>query len=314
MAQSQSLPSNRWSRVHLKSSVVRRNINGWLFISPWLVGFFSLTLYPMLSSLYYSFTDYNVIQPPDWVGFGNYVRLLTEDPVFWTSVGNTLYYVALYVPLTIVCSIAIAMLLNTDVRGRSLFRTAVFLPSMVPEIVTGLLWFWMLNPQFGFANTFLQLLGLPTIGWLSDPAWSKPSLVLIGLWGLGGSMVIYLAALQDIPEHLYEAAEIDGAGIWTKTRHITLPLLTPTILFNLVLGVINAFQTFTSVFVITKGTGGPIDSTLFYGLVLYRNAFTYLKMGYASAMAWLLFLIIMTVTGVIFWTSRRWVFYSGDAS
>ncbi|MBZ0296033.1 MAG: sugar ABC transporter permease [Anaerolineae bacterium] len=314
MAQSQTMSKSHFSRLAFKRSTIQRNINGWLFISPWLVGFLTLTLYPMLSSLYYSFTDYNVIQQPNWIGFNNYVRLLTNDPTFWTSVGNTLYYVALFVPLTVIFSIAIAMLLNTNVRGRSIFRTAVFLPSMVPEIVTGLLWFWMLNPQFGFANTLLKFLGIPTIGWLSDPAWSKPSLVLIGLWGLGGSMVIYLAALQDIPEHLYEAADIDGAGVWTRTRYITLPLLTPTILFNLVLGIINAFQTFTSVFVITKGTGGPIDSTLFYGLILYRNAFTYLKMGYASAMAWLLFLVIVLITAVIFWTSRRWVFYSGDAS
>ncbi len=314
MTQSQSIHMNRLRRLNFKRSTVQRNINGWLFISPWVIGFLALTLYPMLASLYYSFTDYNIIQAPNWIGLDNYIKILTADPLFWISVRNTLYYVALFVPLTIIASVMIAMLLNTNVRGQSIFRTAVFLPSIVPEIVTGLLWFWMLNPQFGFANMLLEFLGLPRIGWFGDPAWSKPSLILIGLWGLGGSMVIYLAALQDIPEQLYEAAEIDGAGVWAKSRYITLPMLTPTIFFNLVLGIINAFQVFTSAFIISKGSGGPVDSTLFYSLHLYRNAFAYLKMGYASALAWVLFLLVLMITLVVFKSSGRWVFYSGDSN
>ena len=313
MLQSPALNQHLLGRLRINPSIIRRNVNGWLFVSPWMIGFLALTLFPMLSSLYYSFTDYNIIQAPRWLGLNNYIDLVTKDPLFWISVRNTAYYVIFFVPINITLSVFIAILLNKRVRGRAFFRTAVFLPSIVPEIVTGLLWFWMLNPQFGFANSFLNFLGLPSIGWLTNPLWSKPSLILVGLWGLGGSMVIYLAALQDIPDHLYEAAEIDGAGELAKTRHITLPLLTPTIFFNLVLGIINAFQIFTSAFIISKGSGGPVDSTLFYSLLLYRNAFAYLKMGYASAMAWLLFLLVLVITLVVFRTSGRWVFYSGDS-
>jgi multiple sugar transport system permease protein len=174
------------------------------------------------------------------------------------------------------------------------------------------LWAWILNPQFGLANAILKSIGLPQLGWLSDPAWSKPSLILMGLWGFGSTMVIYLAALQDVPKDLYDSADIDGANTWHKTFAITLPLITPTIFFNLVLGTIAAFQAFTTVYVLTQGNGGPLDSTLVYGLLLYRNAFTYLKMGYASAMAWLLFLFVTLVTAIIFKTSGRWVFYQGD--
>lgn len=297
----------------LSPSVIRNNINGWLFISPWLIGFLLLTLYPALASLYYSFTDYNIIKPAQWVGLSNYIDLVTRDPLFWIAIGNTLIYVVLAVPLTILFSVGIAMLLNQPVRGKAFYRAVVFLPTIVPEIVTGLLWIWILHPQFGALNNLLKLVGINGPGWLGDPLWSKPALVLIGLWGLGNSVIIYLAALQDVPQALYEAAEIDGAGAWAKTRYVTLPMITPTIFFNLVLGIIFGLQTFTSAFIITRGTGGPVDSTLFYGLLIYRNAFSYLKMGYASAMSWLLFLVILGITLVVFKTSGRWVFYSGDS-
>lgn len=297
----------------LSPAVVRSNINGWLFISPWLIGFLLLTLYPALASLYYSFTDYNIIKPAQWVGLSNYIDLVTRDPLFWIAIGNTLIYVVLSVPLTILLSVGIAILLNQPVRGKAFYRAVVFLPTTVPEIVTGLLWIWILHPQFGALNNLLKLVGIDGPGWLGDPLWSKPALVLIGLWGLGNSVMIYLAALQDVPQTLYEAAEIDGAGAWAKTRYVTLPMITPTIFFNLVLGIIFGLQTFTSAFIITRGTGGPVDSTLFYGLLIYRNAFSYLKMGYASAMSWLLFLVILGITLVVFKTSGRWVFYSGDS-
>jgi multiple sugar transport system permease protein len=297
----------------VNSTVIRNNINGWLFISPWVIGFLLLTAYPLVSSLYYSFTNYTVIKPPEWVGLSNYIELFTRDPLFWTAIRNSLFFVALYVPLSIVLGVGVAMLLNLPVRGKAIYRTLVFLPSIVPEIVTGLLWIWIFHPQFGAINNLLKLGGMSGPGWLSDPMWSKPALVIISLWGLGSSVVIYLAALQDVPEQLYEAAAIDGAGPLANMRHITLPMITPTILFNLVLGIISGLQTFTSAFIITKGTGGPVDSTLFYGLLIYRNAFSYLKMGYASAMSWILFLVILTITLIVFKTSGRWVFYGGDA-
>ena len=299
--------------LRLNSSVIRNNINGWLFISPWLIGFLLLTAYPLVSSLYYSFTSYTVIKPPEWVGLTNYIELFTRDPLFWTAIRNSLFFVALYVPLSIVLGVSVAMLLNMQVRGKAIYRTLVFLPSIVPEIVTGLLWIWIFHPQFGAINNLLKLGGVSGPGWLSDPMWSKPALVIISLWGLGSGVVIYLAALQDVPEQLYEAAAIDGAGPLANMRHITLPMITPTILFNLVLGIISGLQTFTNAFIITKGSGGPVDSTLFYGLLIYRNAFSYLKMGYASAMSWILFLVILTITLVVFRTSGRWVFYGGDS-
>ncbi len=296
----------------VNSTVIRNNINGWLFISPWLIGFLLLTAYPLVSSLYYSFTSYTVIKPPEWVGLTNYIELFTRDPLFWTAIRNSLFFVALYVPLSIFLGVSVAMLLNMPVRGKAIYRTLVFLPSIVPEIVTGLLWIWIFHPQFGAVNNLLKLGGVAGPGWLSDPMWSKPALVIISLWGLGSSVVIYLAALQDVPEHLYEAAAIDGAGPLANMRFITLPMITPTILFNLVLGIISGLQTFTNAFIITKGSGGPVDSTLFYGLLIYRNAFSYLKMGYASAMSWILFLVILTITMIVFKTSGRWVFYGGD--
>jgi multiple sugar transport system permease protein len=293
---------------------VRRDlINGLLFISPWLIGLLVFTLYPLLASLYYSFTDYNVLQPANLIGFSNFREMFSEDHLFWTSVQNTLIFAALSLPVNIVISVGLALLLNLKVHGMSVYRTIFYLPSVFPGVVTALLFRWILNPQFGLINVLLKQAGLPTVGWLTDPAWAKPSLVLIGLWGIGGSMVIYLAALQDVPQHLYEAAELDGAGALTKTFFITLPMISPAIFFNLVLGTIEVFQSFTFVYVITNGEGGPLDKTLFYGLLLYRNAFKYLEMGYASAMAWLLALFVLAITLIIFKSSGRWVYYGGES-
>ena len=296
----------------LSPLVLRDLRNGLLFIAPWLVGLVVFTLYPILASFYYSFTEYDIVSPPKFVGLANYQALLTSDPLFYQAVGNTLFYAALAIPLNLVVAVLIAMLLNINVRGLSIYRTVFFLPSILPDIASAMLWSWILNPQFGLVNALLKRLHLPTVGWLSDPLWAKPALLLIGLWGFGASLVIFLAALQDIPQHLYEAAELDGANTVQRAWHVTIPMLTPTIFFNLVLGMIGAFQYFTTAFVLSQGSGGPAGSTLFYAMLLYRNAFNYFKMGYASAMAWLLFAAVFTITWIIFKTSGRWVYYEGE--
>jgi multiple sugar transport system permease protein len=284
---------------------------GLLFISPWLIGFFLLTLYPIIASAIYSLTSYDVVSAPKFIGLTNYTDLLTQDPLFWQAVGNTVYYAVIAIPLNILVAIGVALLLNIEVRGRSIYRTLFFLPSIVPDIAAAMLWAWILNPQFGLANSVLKALGLPTVGWLTDPSWAKPSLIMINVWAFGGSVVIFLAALQDIPRHLYEAADLDGANAWVRTRAITLPMLTPVIFFNLITGIIGAFQYFTNAYVLTGGQGGPAGSTTFYSLLLYRNAFSYFKMGYASAMAWLLFAAVFVMTLVLFKSSGRWVYYEG---
>ena len=308
-----SAPHKRSLQRRRMSPLTRRNlINGLIFITPWIIGFTLFTAYPIIASLVYSFTDHDVLTPSEFVGIANYRDLLTTDHLFFRAVMNTFYFAVVSIPLNIVLGVSIALLLNLEVRGMSIYRTIFFLPSIVPQVASALLWAWILNPQFGLANALLKNLGVPQLGWLSDPVWSKPAIVLMGLWAVGGTMVIYLAALQDVSKDLYEAADIDGANAFRKTMSITLPLITPTIFFNLVLGTISTFQAFTLIYVLTQGQGGPLDSTLVYGLLLYRNAFSYLKMGYASAMAWLLFAFIVLVTFVIFKSSGRWVFYQGE--
>ncbi|HRW07828.1 MAG TPA: sugar ABC transporter permease [Caldilineaceae bacterium] len=310
----QELAANRPQRRSWQlTRAVRRDLrNGLLFVSPWLVGLCVFTLYPILASFYYSFTVYDIISPPQFAGLANYQDLLTTDPLFWKAVRNTLYYVAVAVPLYLCIALAVALLLNMKLRGMAVYRTLFFLPSIVPDVASAMLWAWILNPQFGLLNALLRGLGIPTVGWLSDPNWSKPALILIGLWAFGSSMVIFLAALQDVPEALYEAAELDGAGLLRKTWNVTLPMITPTIFFNLVLGMIGAFQYFTTAFVLSQGTGGPASSTLFYSLLLYNNAFSYFKMGYSSAMAWLLFAFVFLLTWLVFKSANRWVYYEGE--
>jgi multiple sugar transport system permease protein len=286
--------------------------NGLLFTSPWLVGLLVFTIYPIVASMYFSLTDYSVLRAPRWVGLANYVQLFAEDRLFPKSMFNTLYYAALALPLGIVGSVALALLLNRKLLGMSVYRTVFYLPNILPTIAMSVLWIWLLNPNYGLFNSILQSLGLPGVPWLTSPTWSKPSFVIMGLWGIGGSMVIYLAGLQDIPEHLYEAADLDGATSLQKVRHVTLPMLTPTIFFNLVMGLIGVFSFFTQAYVMTHG--GPVDSTLFYMLYLYQNAFVYFKMGYASAMAWILFVIVVSLTLLVFKSSGRWVYYGGSIS
>lgn len=288
----------------------RSLIMGLLFISPWLLGFLFFTVYPLFSSLYYSMTRYDLIRPPVWIGAGNYIELFTTDPNFWNVVYNTIYYVGFSVPLSLVFAFSVANLLNSKIVGRSVFRAIAYIPSIVPAVCSAMIWLFLLNIQYGAVNGILQALGLKTVPFLSSPELAKPSVIFIAAWASGGAVVIFLAALQDVPRHLYEAAMVDGANAWQRFLNVTIPMTTPVILFNLIMGFIGAFQEFTLPWLLTRG--GPMASTEFYAVNLYRNAFMQLRMGKASAMAWLLFLVIVLFTVVLFRTSYRWVYYGGE--
>jgi multiple sugar transport system permease protein len=284
-----------------------------MFAAPWLVGISIFGLYPIVSSFYLSLCRYNIIRPPAFIGIENYSILFTEDPLFWKSLWNTVYLTAFGLPVQLGFALAAAMLLNMKVKGQSVFRTLTYLPTVVPAVATAILWVWILNPEYGLLNSVLRFIGLPAPGWLSDPTWSKPALILVGIWGTGNTAIIFLAGLQQVPRALYEAATVDGAGILQQFRHVTLPMLSPVIFFNLVMGIIGSFQYFTHVYVMTaglggggRGAGGPEFSTLVYPLYLYQNAFLFFRMGYASAMAWILFLIVAVILAFVFRTSS-WV-------
>ncbi len=294
-------------RSGISKATARRQLLGYAFISPWLIGFLLFTLGPFLASIYLSFTRYDILSSPVWVGTANYRQLFTHDPLFWKSLGITLKYAVVAVPLAIIAGVSLALLLNSNIAGISVYRTIFFVPSIVPLVATSVVFTWILNPQIGLVNPILKLLGITGPAWLQDSKWAFWSLVMMSLWSVGGSMIIYLAGLKDIPAYLYEAAVIDGASAWQRTRHVTLPMMTPVIFFNLVMGVIGAFQYFTQAFIMTRG--GPEESTTFYALYLFNRAWRYLDMGYASAMAWILFIVIMAVTGVILRSQRRWVHY-----
>ncbi|MBI2941515.1 MAG: sugar ABC transporter permease [Chloroflexi bacterium] len=287
----------------------RRAITFYLLISPWLLGFILFTAGPMLFSFWISFQDYAIVNPPIWIGLQNYATLL-EDPLVGVSLYNTLYYTILAVPLAMTTAMVLAMLLNQRFRGIALYRTIFYLPTIVPVVASTILWMWIYQPEWGLLNTALKMLGIPGPGWLNSEAWSKPALVLMAVWGSGGTMIIYLAGLQGVPEQLYEAASIDGATTWQRFWNVTIPMMTPTIFFTLVLGIIGSFQVFTVAFIATNG--GPLDSTLFYMLYLFRNAFFFAKMGYASAMAWVLLVILLGLTAIQFAIAPRWVYYEGE--
>jgi multiple sugar transport system permease protein len=288
---------------------LRQNLLGYAFIAPWLIGFLVFTAAPFVSSIYLSFTRYDVVTPPHWVGLANYQALAHNDPLFWKALGITIKYAFVAVPLGIVAGVGLALLLNAEIGGISVYRTIFYLPSIVPAVAGSVVFVWLLNPQVGLVNSFLKLFGVTGPNWLNDSKTAFWSLVLMGLWGVGGSMVIYLAGLKDIPIHLYEAAVLDGASGSQRMRKITLPMLTPVIFFNLVMGVIGSFQYFTQAYVMTQG--GPEESTTFYALYLFQRAWKYLDMGYASAMAWVLFVIVVVLTALIFRTQKRWVHYGG---
>jgi len=287
----------------------REELLGYLFILPWIIGVLVFALGPMAASFYFSLTKYDIVTSPRFTDLANYRKAFFEDPLFWKSLGNTAYYALISVPLGLVSSFLLACLLNAQIRGMVVYRVIYYLPSIIPVVGSSVLWVWILNPRLGLLNLVLKLLGLPTQSWLGNPDLAKPSLILMSLWGIGGGMVIYLAGLQDVPVHLYEAATINGAGGWAKWRHITIPMMTPTIFYNLLMGIVGSFQVFTSAFIMTGG--GPLKATYFYMLNLYHNAFRFFRMGYASALAWFLFVILMLLTLVVFSSSGRWVYYMG---
>ncbi len=288
----------------------KEGILGYLFASPWILGFLIFTLYPICSSLYYSFTSYNTLKPPKWIGLYNYIYMLTQDPLFFKSLWNTAFYAVLSVPLGIAAGVLVAMLLNQKVKGMRVFRTLFYLPTIASSVATALLWLWIMEPNFGLLNTALAKIGIEGPGWLTDPLWAKPSLIFMSLWTVGGGMLIYLAALQDVPASLYESASLDGAGGFKQFIKITLPMITPTLFFNLITGVIGGLQVFNQAFIMTNG--GPAYSTYFFAYHLYTKAFSEYSMGYASAMAWVLLVITLILSMIIFKTSKGWVYYEGD--
>ena len=293
----------------------QENRAGYLFAFPWLFGLIVLGIFPILMSLYISFTNYDMISPMEWIGFENYRILFTNDSLFWKSLGNTVYHVAIAVPLSIFVGLALAFLLNNKVKGMSVYRTLFYLPNVVSVVAMTLLWMWLFQPNFGLVNAILdplyELLGVEPLGWYLDQDLSKFTLILMGLWTSGGSMVIYLAQMQDIPTSLYESAEIDGAGWWAKTIHITLPLMTPSIYFNFIMGLIGGFQVFTMAYIMTNG--GPSRSSYYYAYYLFDKMMADNAMGMASAMAWILLVIVLIVT-VIALKLNKFVFYMGEDS
>lgn len=286
------------------------NLVGWGFALPAVLGFLILNLVPMLLSAYYSFCDYGIIGSPEWIGLGNYVSLFAgEETTFWISVRCTVLYAIMAVPANLVFAFAIAILLNRDMFGRAFFRSLFYLPCILPAVASSFVWILLMNPDFGLFNMILNFLHLPE----SQFFWGKdsvlPSIVFMGIWSTGSTQVIFLAGLQDIPRVYYEALEIDGGNAWHKFRHITLPLISPTMFFNLVMGIIGALQVFGQAYIITDG--GPNNASLFYVYNLWREAFRYMDMGIASAMAWILFLVVLVLTIFVFKTSNKWVYYEG---
>jgi multiple sugar transport system permease protein len=276
------------------------------FLSPWLVGFLLFTLLPIGLSFYYSLCDFSLIQPPAYVGGDNY-RELMSDPVFWKSLRNTLYYASMALPAGLLVALGLALLLNVRMPGQAVFRTIIFLPSLIPVVASAMLWLWLFNARLGLINTIFALVGIRGPGWLTDPSWAMPALVLMSLWGVGYTVVIFLAGLQDVPRELFEAAELDGANLAQRLCHVTLPMLSPVIFFNLVIAIIGVLQVFDVPYIMTQG--GPARATYFVSMYLRDSAFLYLKLGYASAMAWIMLVIVLALTAIAFWSSRHWVHY-----
>jgi len=302
------LPITQMNRRKISRTVKRKILLGLIFISPWLIGFVLFTIYPLISSMYYSLTNYDLLRPPLFVGLENYREIFTQDSVFRVVTANTLYYVGIGGPISVLMAYLLAFLLNQKIKGRAAFRALFFFPAIVPSVVIALIWSFLLNTQYGAINGVLQSLEMPVIRFLSNPGLAKPSLIMINAWSSGTAMVIFLAALQNVPREYYEAAIVDGANAWHKFWFITIPMTSPVILYNLIIAFIWGFQDFTLPMLLTGG--GPNQSTLFYTMYLYNNAFLFLRMGKASALAWILFLVIVLFTFILFRTSGRWVFYS----
>ena len=286
-----------------------------LFITPWIIGFLAFSLYPIISTFYYSFTEYNLFSTPKWIGFSNYLSML-HDKNFTAALYNSLFYIIVGIPLQLLLSILTAILLNMNVKGRAVFRTLYYLPALVPPVAGALIWVWLLNPQYGLVNALLRMLHLPEPLWFSSAEWSKPAIILMMLWGIGNTMVVYLAGIGEIPRTYYEAMELDGGGSWHKFTKIIWPMLTPVTLFQLISGIINGFNLFTQAYVVslTRGRlpgdiGGVGNSLLFYASNLYREGFTFLKFGYASAEAWFMLILVLLITFLILKTAPKWVHY-----
>ena len=298
----------------MQRSKVRAIATGLAFISPAIIGFFVFYAWPIAQSLYYSFTDYDVLQPPTWSGWENY-RDLLDDRVFGIAMRNTIYMVLIGLPAHIFFDLFMALLLNARIRGLAIYRTIFYLPSITPVVASTIVWLWLFNGQYGIISSILQFFGAPPIGFLTDPRYTKPSMIFMGLWFGGNTILIYLAGLRDVPRELLESAELDGAGAWRKFWNITLPMITPVIFYTLIINVIGYFQYFTEAWVMTStrdgGAGGPANSLLFFAIYLYQSAFQQFKMGYASAQAWVLFLIVLIATVTLF-RSSGWVYYRSE--
>lgn len=299
----------RLTRIQTRSLII-----GLLFVSPALVGLVFFALGPIFQSLYYSFTRYNILQPPRWVGLDNYTRLM-NDRVFKIGLSNTLFMVVVGLPIHLVFNLVMAMLLNMRIRGLALYRSIFYIPSITPIVASTIVWLWIFNGQYGVLNEITGFFGVQPIGWLTDPNWIKPSLIFMGMWFGGNTILIYLAGLQDVPVELLESADLDGANAWQKTWKITLPMISPVIFYTVIINVIGYFQYFTEAWVMTAtrdgAAGGPANSALFYSMYLYQTAFQQFKMGYASAQAWVLFAIVLLATAVMFRTSG-WVYYHAE--
>jgi multiple sugar transport system permease protein len=288
----------------------REAVQGYISLTPFLIGFVAFTAIPIAASVVLSFTQWTVVKPPVWIGFNNYTRMFTDDPLFWQALRATFGYVILSVPLKMVFGVALALLLNLKVPGMNFFRTVFYIPAVISGVAVSLMWIWLLQPDTGVVNSLLGAVGIEGPKWFWDADWALPSIALMSIWRVGGAAIIYLAGLQNIPVHLYEAAQIDGANAWSRFWKITLPLLTPTIFFQLVIEMIDSFKIFTEAFVITQG--GPLKATFFYLLYFYQEAFTNFNMGYASALALVLTVVILAVTVFINRTSKRWVYYEAE--
>ncbi|WP_413378159.1 carbohydrate ABC transporter permease [Alkalihalobacillus sp. 1P02AB] len=307
----QSLKTKKPKKRKMGSERSKEQLAFWLFLSPWVIGFICFIGGPMVASLFISFTSYNVITSPEWIGFQNYSRLF-QDNLFYQSLKVTGYYVLLAVPFTIIVSLLLAVLLNIKVKGQAFFRTFFYAPTIISGVSIAFLWAWLLNPDFGVINaTIYQIFGISGPGWFNSSTWVVPSFMLMRLTMLGSTMVIFLASLQSLPKELYESAAIDGAGKITRFIKITIPLISPVILFNTIIAIINTFQIFTEAYVITQG--GPEWGSYFYVLYLFETAFAQFRMGYASAQAWILFFIIFVFTMLALWISRRTVHYEYDS-
>ncbi len=296
----------------MKRSIIERRkaIDAYICISPWLLGFMAFTLMPISFTIFYSFTRWTIMEPPVWIGFENYIHMFTKDPFFWQALKVTSMYVVMSLPIIIVFGLLLALLLNQKIRGMNIYRTLFYIPAVISGVSVAMLWTWLLQPDVGMVNTLLSLIGIKGPGWFWDPAWALPSVASMSIWKVGGSAVIYLAGLQNIPAQLYEAARIDGAGRRQAFFRITIPLLTPTLFFQLIIQMIECFKVFTEAFVITKG--GPLKATYFYLLYFYEEGFQHFNTGYASALILILVVVIMSMTVVVNYTSKRWVYYEGD--